>query len=568
MFEIKKGEWRWFAENKIVATESIDISQWSKVSKWIYTDNKGIEYEIFLPNGFFYCNNITHCESDIMMPYLDDEDDKIRENLEKCKNECKLYDEMLRYCRWLYPVEIIVEDDETANNLYHQINNINEVLSEANVQKQINEYVKDRIDRYASTEFNLRWFKNDFDKLLKYVYGEEVSSHNNRFINFLTDEKIDFLRLFILYRISKLTVKGRNITKLKLYGYQGQVRENNVRTDKKGRAVDIDDMIWNIEKGVMGGTDGALLSPNGIIKQQFYARLWCNKLLQPDEYQIIAVIMNYIHQISLTMAMDEKDYCNRFSNIDYCKEQLLSLSLFGWMIVRMFVMDKIVSWKKINMTLQWARDKYTDKEEADIHRIKTILETIKIKDSKDFINLFYKDDKRLELSDQNTILYFIFQNTNKTDRGNLRKILQDNMGKIVHIYNFQKWRILSPRINMAYLMTIVSMLYFKFKSIKLPKLVDKKFHKTTSEENRFQTGMQTMKRVLSVATYDGRNSEEWFEYVLYEAIINAMLHPYICTYCYTMQEDTTVANELDRLLKGTEKMIEGLMPLMICRNIK
>ena len=394
MFEIKKGEWRWFAENKIVATESIDISQWSKVSKWIYTDNKGIEYEIFLPNGFFYCNNITHCESDIMMPYLDDEDDKIRENLEKCKTECKLYDEMLRYCRWLYPVEIIVEDDETANNLYHQINNINEVLSEANVQKQINEYVKDRIDRYASTEFNLRWFKNDFDKLLKYVYGEEVSSHNNRFINFLTDEKIDFLRLFILYRISKLTVKGRNITKLKLYGYQGQVRENNVRTDKKGRAVDIDDMIWNIEKGVMGGTDGALLSPNGIIKQQFYARLWCNKLLQPDEYQIIAVIMNYIHQISLTMAMDEKDYCNRFSSIDYCKEQLLSLSLFGWMIVRMFVMDKIVSWKKINMTLQWVRDKYTDKEEADIHRIKTIMETIKIKDSKDFINLFYKDEKR------------------------------------------------------------------------------------------------------------------------------------------------------------------------------
>ena len=252
MFEIKKFYQQRFAKGIIIATEDIDTSQWSKVSKWIYIDSDRKEYDIFLPNGFVYCRNEDFHEVNILMPYLDDNNEAAKTVLYDCVDVSSLYSRMLRYCRWLYPLDRIVEEDIEKGILSKELlNNAKDLETEYKRQKEINKYIMNKFEtnKYERSEFNDRWFRDDFDKLLGYIYGQEILSPENRFLKCSVEEKIDFLRLFILYRISKLTVKGRSITDLKLYGYQGQEKAGFVKNDSiYGRAINIDDMIWDIKK--------------------------------------------------------------------------------------------------------------------------------------------------------------------------------------------------------------------------------------------------------------------------------------------------------------------------------
>lgn len=176
MFEIKKFYQQRFAKGIIIATEDIDTSQWSKVSKWIYINSDRIEYEIFLPNGFVYCSNDDFYEVNILMPYLDDDNDDAKKVLQDCDDVSRLYGIMLRYCRWLYPLDRTIEEDIEKGILSKEwLTSSNSLETEYKRQRELNEVImyKLEINKYERSEFNDKWFREDFDKLLSYVYGKE-----------------------------------------------------------------------------------------------------------------------------------------------------------------------------------------------------------------------------------------------------------------------------------------------------------------------------------------------------------------------------------------------------------
>lgn len=575
MFEIKKFYQQRFAKGIIIATEDIDTSQWSMVSKWMYIDSDRKEYEIFLPNGFFYCRNKDFYEVNILMPYLDDDNEAAKTVLHDCVDMGSLYSRMLRYCRWLYPLDRIVEEDIEKGILPKELlNNARDLETEYKLQKEINKYIMNKFetDKYEKSEFNDRWFRDDFDKLLGYIYGQEILSPENRFLKCSVEEKIDFLRLFILYRISKLTVKGRSITDLKLYGYQGQEKAGFVKNDSiYGRAINIDDMIWDIKKGVLGGTDGALLSPNGRIKQQLYTRLWSAKMLKSEEYDFIFKFIGLVSRTYSTLIADDNTHKFLYSYINTgLKNNMSSLSLFGYMIIRMFLMDKIALWNKINVAVQWVKDnkdKNINVNELSVHRVKELLSKVDVKDKLDFLKLFDRCDKRLKVKEQDEVLGVIFPNAKTTERGNLKKNLKNNIDKIDSLYGYQRWRNLSPNISTAYMLVMISYLFFELKSSELPKVVGNNYYKNTDDENFFQTGTQKLNRILSVATAQNRSADEWFDYVIYEIVINAIMHPFIKAYCYQLPEESVcLEKELDLLLNGSKKNAQELLDLMIYRE--